>query len=147
MTAWVVSTLLMPMKKAQLYSRAVMLIVNRPRCLSALSGANTEVRRAGLGCSGTNSTVATSAIAMSTETPKNGPPAHVAEHAAEQRAERDADAEGCFVEDDRAGEAARRGGHDHGQRGGDEERIAQAPPHTALGCRNMLDVPALVSEP
>ncbi|WP_431841540.1 hypothetical protein [Calidifontibacter indicus] len=47
-----------------MYSRAVLLIVNRPQRSSTLSGASTEVRRAGLGCSGTNSTVATNAIAI-----------------------------------------------------------------------------------
>src|ERR1700683_2911883 len=50
-----------------------MLIVARPRCRSALSGSVIEVRRVGLGVGSTKASVATSAIVISTVTPKNGP--------------------------------------------------------------------------
>ena len=51
----------------------MMPMVSRPRWRSAFSGAASEVLCAGLGSDGTNSTVAISAIAISTATPKNGP--------------------------------------------------------------------------
>src|SRR5258705_7745849 len=47
-------------------------MVSRPRCRSALTGAASDVLRSGLGSDGTNTTVATSATAISTATPKNG---------------------------------------------------------------------------
>src|SRR5690606_7031042 len=54
-------------------------------------------------------------------------PAHVAEQAAEQRADRDADAEGRLVEDDRRTAAAGCRAHDCRERGGDEEGVAESP--------------------
>ena len=48
-------------------------IVSSPRCLSALSGAASDVVCSGRGSAGTNRMVATSATAISTATPKNGP--------------------------------------------------------------------------
>ena len=48
-------------------------MVSSPRWRSALSGADSGAGAAGRGVRGTKSTVATSAIAISTETPKNGP--------------------------------------------------------------------------
>src|ERR1700733_3913936 len=50
-----------------------MLIRARPRCRSALSGSVIEVRRGGFGVGSTKASVATSAIVISTVTPKNGP--------------------------------------------------------------------------
>ena len=50
-----------------------MLIFSNPRCRSALSGADIEVWCVGLGVAGSRINVATSAIPISTETPKNGP--------------------------------------------------------------------------
>ena len=48
-------------------------MVSSPRCRSALNGADRLVFCAGLGVGSTSTTVAISAIAISTDTPKNGP--------------------------------------------------------------------------
>src|SRR3954454_8138351 len=49
-------------------------MVSRPRWRSARSGSPRDAGRAGFGGRGTSTSVATSAIAISTDTPKNGPP-------------------------------------------------------------------------
>ena len=54
-------------------------------------------------------------------------PRHVAERGAEQGAERDAEAERRLVEQDGEIAAAAGRGDDDRQRGGDEQRIAEAP--------------------
>ena len=54
-------------------------------------------------------------------------PADVAEGAAQQRADGDADAQRGFVQDDGAGEPAAGRRDDDGQGGGDEQRVADAP--------------------
>ena len=54
-------------------------------------------------------------------------PADVAEDAAQQRAEGDADAQRGFVQHDGAGEPAAGRRDDDGEGGGDEQRVADAP--------------------
>ena len=54
-------------------------------------------------------------------------PADLAERPAEQRADRDAEAERGLVQHDRAGEAAAGRRDDHRERGGDEQRVPDAP--------------------
>ena len=68
------------------------------------------------------------ATAISAATPKNGPRQQiVAEDAADQRADGDADAQRGLVEDDRLRDRAAGRADDGGQRGGDEQRVAQSP--------------------
>ena len=91
-------------------------ISSRPRCRNALSGAESDVLCSGLGVAGSRITVPTSAMNISTATPKNGPwklmlpstPPH-------QRTGGDAEPQRCLVEDDRAGEAAPGAGDDRRQ--------------------------------
>ena len=119
--------------------------MSRPRCRNALSGAASDVRCTGFGVGSTSTTVAISAIAIRTLTPKNGPRQLMSpSSAAEQRTDRDAEAERGLVEDDRAGEAAAGRGHDDRERGRDEQRVAQAPagPETDDAADACPEVPA-----
>lgn len=99
----------------------------RLRCLSATSGSVIDdFLSAGVACS-TNTMVETSAISISTETPKNGARQLTSPSrpliSGPWRCRRPERSCTAMI----APEAIAGGADDHGQRGGDEQRVADAP--------------------
>ena len=113
----------------KLCSSAVIATPSSPRWRSARNGSARVVACSARGVDGSRNAVTTNANAISADTPKKrSTPRDRPENAADERADGDAQTQRRrLVENDRLCDRSPRRADDGGQRGGDEQRVAQPP--------------------